>query len=493
MFKYLINLEIKEFFRSKRFGKRMAGKIALIFMFLYFTLMMVVGGFGLYYGLKESMPDADVFLVANSYLIYFFGVLFVLLLLMTSSPSLQIKALMILPLKKKGIISYFMVKLIFNLFFLLVVILLFSYSAALMTDGHNIVKVLSWALALLSVTVSLILTGFLMEKSNKAVLVVLLSLLLIFILKKTGLIDIPGLSARLFYIVYQNPLWLFVYLAIFFALLKYTFNILKNGFYLDDIVHGKKEKVKELQLTWLDRFGTLSIFLKNDIRMIWRNKRPRQTFFWSFYFLFYGAYLINKYSDNSLTSLNFNIAIASMFITSGFLFSFGNYVPAWDSEYYRLFMSQNIKYKQYIESKWWLMIVSVLFFSVLSIPFIYFGINILLLILAMAVFNMGFNSYLVIIGGMFNDKPIKLSEKAKRFQNTKGFNGNAFILGMLRLILPLLIFYLSKRIGGVSLGVGVLFAIGVIGIILKSIILDYIVKIYIKKKYALLESFAKEE
>ena len=491
MYRYLINLEIKEFLRSKRFGKRLIGKIAMIIGFLYMALMMIIGGFGLYYGLKESMPEVDVFLLANSYLIYFFGVLFILILMMSSSPSMKIKPLMILPLKKRAIISFFMFKLIFNLLFFIVLIFVLSYSAALISDGHNVINVMSWIIAILGVTISLRLIGFLMEKSSKVVTIVLISLILIFILKKLELIDIPALSAQLFYIVYKSPWWLFVYLALFFAIVNYSYNILNRGFYIDGVLHGEKETVKELELNWLNRFGTLSTFLKNDIRMIWRNKRPRQTFFWSFYFLFYGAYLMNRYTGND--HFSFNIVFASMFVTSGFLFSFGNYVPSWDSEYYRLFMSQNIKYRQYIESKWWLMSVSVLMFSILSIPFIYFGLNVLLLILAMAVFNIGFNSYLVLLGGLFNDKPIKLSEKARRFQNTKGFNGNAFLLGMIRLILPLLVFYVSMKIGGINLGVGVLFIIGVIGIMLKSVILNYIVKIYIRKKYALLESFAKEE
>jgi len=56
-----------------------------------------------------------------------------------------------------------------------------------------------------------------------------------------------------------------------------------------------------------------------------------------------------------------------------------------------------------------------------------------------------------------------------------------------------LVFYFSKKIGGIKLAVTVLFIIGVIGIMLKSIVLDYIAKIYIRKKYSLLESFAKEE
>ncbi len=489
MFGYLLNLEFKEFFRSKRFGKRLAGKIFLIFGFLYLGLMMVIGGFGLYYGAKESMPETDVFYIANSYLIYIFGGFFIFILLLSGSPSMRIKPLMILPFKKKVIISYFMFKLVFNFFLLLFLILLISYSAALISDGHDIIKVSVWALTLLGIAVSLILTGFLMEKSNKIIALVFILLLILFGLKKMNFVDIPALSAQLFYVVYKNPLWLFAYLTIFLIIIRYSYNILNNSFYLDGVISGKKTEAKELNLSWLDRFGTLSTFLKNDIRMIWRNKRPRQTFFWSFYFLFYGAYMINKGHANN----DFNVVMASMFVTSGFLFSFGNYVPSWDSEYYRLFMSQNIKYKEYLESKWWLMIISVLLFSILSLPFIYFGIDIYFLILAMAVFNIGFNSFVVLIGGLFNDKPIKLSEKTKGFQNTKGFNRNAFLLGLLRLILPLLIYYFSKKLGGVNLAISALILIGIIGIALKSFITGYITKIYIRKKYDLLESFEKEE
>ncbi len=491
MYRFLINLEVKEFFRSKRVGKRLIGKIALLIGFLYIALMVVIGGFGLHYGLKETMSGADVFHFVNYYLIYYFGILFVLFYLMGSSPSMRIKPLMILPVKKRYIISYFMMKLIFQFITLLAFLFLFSYSSALISDGYNTLKVLFWAIAIISFSVSLLLTGFLMEKSNKIVFLILVALLVVFILKKTGVINIPELSSQLFYIVYQKPEWLLVYLAILMGILKYTYDILKNSFYVDGVLQGKKENVQELQLQWLDRFGTLSTFLKNDIRMIWRNKRPRKTFFWSFYFLFYGAYLINSYVKHS--DFNFSLVLATMFVTSGFLFSFGNYVPSWDSEYYRLFMSQDIKYREYIESKWWLMNSSVLMFSILSIPLIYFGIDVLLLVLAMAVFNIGFNSYLVLMGGLFNDRPIKLGEKTSRFQNTRGFNRNAFMLGMLRLVLPLLVFYGSMKIGGINLGVGVLVIIGIIGIIVKSTVLDYISRMYVKKKYALLESFAKEE
>ena len=36
-----------------------------------------------------------------------------------------------------------------------------------------------------------------------------------------------------------------------------------------------------------------------------------------------------------------------IFVTGIFIINFGQFIPAWDSGYYKLLMSQNIKYKEY--------------------------------------------------------------------------------------------------------------------------------------------------
>jgi hypothetical protein len=53
------------------------------------------------------------------------------------------------------------------------------------------------------------------------------------------------------------------------------------------------------------------------------------------------------------------------------MLNYGQFVPAWDSNYYGMMMSQNIPMKQYLNSKAVLMSVSADF--VLSTPYLYFG------------------------------------------------------------------------------------------------------------------------
>jgi hypothetical protein len=60
-------------------------------------------------------------------------------------------------------------------------------------------------------------------------------------------------------------------------------------------------------------------------------------------------------------------------MTGIFMLNYGQFVPAWDSNYYGMMMSQNIPMKQYLNSKAVLMSVSVLILAILSTLYLYFG------------------------------------------------------------------------------------------------------------------------
>ncbi len=72
------------------------------------------------------------------------------------------------------------------------------------------------------------------------------------------------------------------------GLYYFTFHYFKNNLYLDAGLSTKHEIAKTEDLTWLNQFGTLGTFLKNDIKLIKRNKRSRTTVIMSVVFLFYG-------------------------------------------------------------------------------------------------------------------------------------------------------------------------------------------------------------
>ena len=61
----------------------------------------------------------------------------------------------------------------------------------------------------------------------------------------------------------------------------------------------KNEVQRATELKWLDGFGRISFFLKNDIRLIVRNKRARMAVWMGFAFLFYGLIFMMDIYDYS--------------------------------------------------------------------------------------------------------------------------------------------------------------------------------------------------
>lgn len=250
------------------------------------------------------------------------------------------------------------------------------------------------------------------------------------------------------------------------------------------------ETVNTTDLSWLDRFGSIAVFLKNDLRLIWRNARPKQVLMMSFLFLFYGLIF---YTQEAYQKMPAFLAFASMFVTGGFLMTFGQLVPSWDSEYYKLLMSQNIPYRKYLESKWYLMVVAVAISFVLSTPYLYFGWNIFGMIAAGALFNIGLNSFITLFGGALNRVPIELNVKAKAFSNTNGFNPTQMLIALPKLGLPMLLFYIPYKLVNFEVGIMVLALSGVLGIVFKNFFLSKIENLYQKGKYKTVAAFAEKK
>jgi hypothetical protein len=178
-------------------------------------------------------------------------------------------------------------------------------------------------------------------------------------------------------------------------------------------------------------------FLKNDLRLILRNARPKQVLLIAFILLFYGLLFFSSdiYNQNTII-----LVFASLFITGGFSMTYGQQVPSWDSEYYPLLMTQNLTYREYLDSKWWLMFSSVVISLILSTFYLIFGCKIYLYVLSGAIYNLGVGSIINLYSGAYYSVTIKLDVKAKAFSNTKAFNLTQLLFTLPKLGLPLLFF-----------------------------------------------------
>ena len=486
MIKKFLSLEWKQFRRSSYFEKGLAIKILLLLVVLYFSAIAIAIGVGLFFGLEKLLPEIDPIKIVNNYIIYWFLFNLGIRYFLQQLPVMNIKPLMLIPIKRNTVIHFLLGKTVLSFFNFMTFFIVVPFSIVLLIKEYPPIQVVAWLFSVIFITYIINFINFLINKSNTYFYQIVG-----FLAIGIGLeyFDIYKTSAGIgvtFNGLYNNPYLVIIPFGLMVLTYYLTFNDVRKGFYLDNTISKKVKEVITVDLSWMNRFGGVAVFLKNDVKLIWRNVRPRQVLLMSFFFLFYGLFF---YTNKTYSDMPAFLAFASMFITGGFLMTFGQLVPSWDSEYYKMLMSQNIPYKKYLESKWYLMVFGVSISFILSTPYIYFGWDIFAMIAAGALFNIGLNSFITLFGGALNRVPIELNVKAKAFSNTSGFNPTQLLISLPKIFLPMLLFYIPYKLGNFNLGLLVLAGSGVLGILFKNFFLNKIESIYQKGKYKTIAAF----
>jgi hypothetical protein len=482
-----LKLEWKQFVRSASFGKSIALKIIMGFFALYFLVSFLAIGIGGYFILKKEFPASDPLQLVNSYLLFAILGDLILRYLMQTLPIMNIKPMLTLPIKKSKLVHFVLGKSSFSFFNILGLFFYIPFAIVLIKEGYHTAGVLGWLLTMILIIQSANFVNFLINKNNVA-LVFIVGLFVILIgLQKFKIVDVVSFGGQIFDAIYVNPIFSLISVVLLLVLYWLNYKQLRNQVYLDEAVAAKVEEANTSDLSWADKLGDVAPFIKNDIRLIWRNKRTKTVFLMSFLFLFYGLifYTMDAYKD-SLPMLMF----ASLFVTGGFTLNYGQFIPAWDSAHYKMLMSQSFRYRKFLESKWVLMVSMTTILYFLSFPYLYFGIDIFLMITAGAVFNIGFNSLFLLYAGSFNRKRIDLTKGG--FGNTQGTSATQFLVVIPLMLFPMLLFWVFNTYVGYNSGFIIVASIGLISLLLKNYAMNFIEKKYIKDKYAMINAFGKE-
>ncbi|MBW2960184.1 DUF5687 family protein [Mesonia aestuariivivens] len=490
MFKRFVSLEWKQFSRSSYFQKGIAIKILLALGALYFIGMAIFMGSVGFYGIQKAMPNNDPVEVVNNFLIYWFLADVMLRFFMQQLPVLNIKPYMVIPVNRSTVIHFLLGKTSISFFNFLPLFFFLPFSVVLLVEGYSVIRVVAWFFSILFFTLSINYLNFLLNKINKVFYVLAVIIIGLGLLQFYGIYAITEPAGYFFNSIYNKPYAVLIPLLLMVMLYRVNFKFIRKDFYLDGAIAKETKEVHTQEFTWLNRFGKIAPFLKNDVRMIIRNKRPKQVLLMSFMFLFYGLIF---YTQKAYQDMPAFLAFASMFVTGGFLMSFGQLVPSWDSEYYKLLMSQNIPYREYLKSKWLLMVFAVGVSFILSTPYIYFGWDIFVMIAAGALFNMGLNSFITLYGGALNRVPVELNVKAKAFSNTQGFNPTQLLIALPKILGPILIFYIPYKLINFETGIICLAVSGILGIVFTNFFLNHIEKVYQKQKYKTIAAFGEKK
>lgn len=452
---------------------------------LYFILIFTGLGIGLFFLLDER--GMEPLATVNRFLIAY--LLFDLLLryFMQKMPVMNIRPFLCLAVGKNSIVGYSLGKTVISIFNWLHLFFLFPFSMVLISKGYDPLGAIAWFLGIFSL---IFVNNFLniLTNNNK--------LLLFFLVGLLGLIGVFTFYVELNITTYTQPFFNMLYSAPIFSLIPVviligigwiTFNFFRRNLYLDAGLAVKQKDARTENFNWLNRYGVLGTFLKNDIKLITRNKRSRTTILMSVLFIFYGLLFFGG-AIEAYEGPVWRI-FAGIFVTGGFIFTFGQFVPSWDSSYYPLMMTQNIQYREYLNAKWWLMIIATVLTFILSTFYLYFGIDAYMAVCVGAIYNIGINTHLVLWGGAYIRTPIDLTQNKNVMGNKQAFNSKTLLLTLPKLILPLMLYALGHYLFNSQVGYFFVAGAGVLGFAFKNKVFSIIEKIYKTEKYKTLAAY----
>lgn len=489
MFSKLFYLRKKEFVRNPQFVGNLLATILVGINYLSLSFFFLLGGIFLPMILAKQLDDSSTNIIPLicSYLLYYFVFELIARYIFQKFNYLNIKPLLLSNLPKKKIVKQMLLQSTLSIYTLLSTLFFVPLFINLLITQPDKLKVLSLAIACFLLVQINNYINFLINKNN--VVFGIMASVLIFggLANYNGWIDISALSQNIFYPFYQYIGLSLILAVILWVLYQWSVKTILHNLYLDKGVMAQAEKVNNLNVSWLNNFGKMGTFLQLDVKMLTRNKRSKSAMIGSFLFIFYGLLFFGGFS--SFGESKAMHMFAAVFVSGGFVFMFGNYIPSWDSSYYPFMMTQNVTYKDYLQAKWMLMVFATIICALVGSFYIYFGWDIYLMVVCAAIFNMGVNSYLVMLSGAYIKTPIDLTTNKNLMGDKSAFNVRSMLLSLPKLLLPMALYAIGAALHSSWMGSLLVALAGILGFAFKDYFFNQIQKVYQKEKHSTLQAY----
>ncbi|WP_338391837.1 DUF5687 family protein [Fulvitalea axinellae] len=483
----LLKHKWKEDFRSPAFDQGLPVKILM--GFLGFMALCYLIAFGLLIDvilLKDNDTINPVTFI-NGYLVLYWIVGIGVRMTMQNTPAIGIQPYLLLPIRKSKVFNFLLARSFFSANNWLHLAFAIPFALKVVQKVNDFPSAIAWLIVFFSMSMANNYIVFILKKETLGKIWINWALMLLaaglFGLNYYDLFPVNEISSAFMETVAATPLTALS--TVVWAVLWYVlaFRYLKSKAYLENLAvktdGGKGDNLNE-RLSFLRGFGRVGDIIALDLKMIMRNKRPKQVTIMAFAFLFYGL----LFYTNDIYGKGMYVFCA-VFITGLGMSNFGQFVPAWDSGHFDMLLTSNLSFKDYVRSKHRYMITLCSVFFVLSLPYGYFGMDIIWTHLSMALFNIGVSSYILLLFSTRNNRRFDIT-KSGSF-NFEGTGATQWLASVPFLLLPQVLYWPITLLADNNTALITIGIIGVLGLALQSPILDRIAKMYVKQKYRLAE------
>ncbi|OKL41946.1 DUF5687 family protein [Pontibacter flavimaris] len=487
----LLSHQWKANYRSSVFQKGLVLNIIMGLLILYFGAIFLVLGFALHKLLAEVVPGQSAVAVVNGALLFYFLIDLFFRFLLQELPVLAVQPYLHLPLHKRNLIHFLLLKSVPSMFNLLFLLIFVPFMIMGVMPEYGTGAALAWLFAILGLTFfnNFLLLYFKRQLSTKPVLTLLFGLVVagLMLLDYLDVFSLYKVSQAVFAAVLQQP-WLAVVPVFLVAgayLLNYSY--LKAHTYPEELTVRRQTVAEGRGIAFLSRFGELGKLIELELKLIWRHKRSKSLVTMSVLFLFYGLifYRNEKYMDDFAILIFVGIMITGMPI-----FSYGQFVPSWQSAHFDAILTRRISPYQFYAAKFWIFVPVAVLSYLLTLPYGLFGYKIILINTAALLFNIGINVFLIFFFSVYNTSRLDLS-KGSAF-NWQGVGASRFIMMVPMILIPMLLYLPFKFMGAPYIGVAAIGLIGLVGFAMQKQLLRWSASWFVKHKYKLATGFRQQ-
>jgi len=489
IYKWFLLHQWREMKRSTFWQKNVAINIVLGFLVGIMLLYLLVIGLFIDKILSELYPDDDPVKIFNGILLYYFGFEFILRFFIQSLPTLNIESYLHLPVKKSSIVHYVAAKSIFIIGNYLSWLVVIPVAIKVVAPNYGQTTAIIWLLSfiLMIFSVNFLSTYIKRQLVHKPGIVGIFGVILIglVLLDSFHILSLSSVSSQAFgaLLIHPQMIAIPILLVIITYLLNYFF--LKSRLYPEEVVIKKQRKQDSLaDIKYLKTLGLTGQLLSLDLRLIWRHKRTRSMVYMAPIFLGYGFFF---YPQEIYINMNPFLIFVGIFISGGMMLNYVNYCFSYESNYFDNILANYKDLERYIRTKYIMAISISTACYVLTIPYVFFGKQILLINTMTYLYNIGFLSFVLFYVATYSKKRMDLSKGAAF--NYQGMGASHWLAMLPAFLIPVIIYLPFNFLGYKNTGLLFIGAIGLAGLLFSKTMIGMVFSQFMKRRYEMAEGF----
>ena len=431
----------------------------------------------------------------NKYLLEMFMGLFSLRFFLQQGPKMQMQPYLHLPIRREKLVQFFQIFSLLSFHNAIPYLFFVPFTINFIyKTGYGVQSTIIW---FAGITLVLLFSHYAnnllraLHKKNSFYYLVTVSLLaLLFLLDE--IVDmhiLRSFSEILFGRLLEGDV-LFLVLLISLTVTMYIF----SGFQIQNqlLINPSSDsayRTNQRSITFAPERGQVINLILLEMKMIWRNKRPKHYFILSIVFAL--AYIALMLAESNVFNTQAVSAVIGIFASGTFALNYGQLMFSWESTYFDGFMTRNIRPEELIVAKLMILQGSCLVFFLISLPlFILMSPDLLLLHVTFLFYNAGVTSVLMLALAIRNHKRVNIS-KSGSFFNYEGFSAMHWLWILPTIIPPALLLNLLGNIQWTALlCIG---GLGVLNLVLSRQWSQFFTERFMTRKYLMATGFRQHE